>query len=68
MREWIDGLEQNPEQAPAEPVSMEHPHLGGPLFGAYLVVADAIITYEVHRDTESVSILHIGQEPPEYMS
>jgi hypothetical protein len=68
MREWIDGLEHDPEQTPTQPATMEHSHPGGPLFAAFLVAADAVIVYGVDHVAESVTVLHIGQDPPPYMS
>jgi len=68
MREWIAGLEEDPEQPHARPVTMEHPHPSRSLWGALVVAADAVIAYEVDHDAQAVTVLHIGQDPPEYMS
>jgi len=46
---------------------MEHSHPTR-LRAAYVIAADALVTYTVDASSQEVRVLHIGTEPPEYMS
>jgi hypothetical protein len=66
LREWLDGLREDPRRSPSAESSREHPHRQDELRGAFLLDAGpAFVAYAID-DTESmVRILHIGAEPVE---
>jgi len=69
MRAWLKGLEVDPKQYPSGQASMEHFQPGpGELRAALILWAAALIVYTVDYVAGTIRVLHLGADPPEYMS
>jgi hypothetical protein len=63
VRAWIDGLFDDPWQAPAQSVEIEHPHNQDPVLHAEVPGTWFEVTYAVDEATMNVRFLKCGQVP-----
>lgn len=56
---WIDGLHDDPEQHPSQPVTPEHPHPVDPVRTAEVPETWVGVTYAINVDARAVRLLKI---------